>query len=205
LWSAFVVCIGGLGVRLLLLVRLSLRNDRPIYHYFSWKWLLLSLVHWLLPLNQTAKKHPVITAAGFVFHGSLIVTPIFLLAHGVLWYESWGVSWWFLPEKTADYLTLVTIGSGLFLFARRLLLAHVRLVSTTADYLVLALSLAPFVTGYLAYHQFFDYDTVLIVHMIAGELFLVAIPFTKLSHAVLFFASRAVTGMEFGRRRAPSW
>jgi hypothetical protein len=41
--------------------------------------------------------------------------------------------------------------------------------------------------------------------MICGELMLVVIPFTKLSHFLMFFVSRAVTGMEFGRRDAPSW
>ena len=66
-------------------------------------------------------------------------------------------------------------------------------------------TLAPFVTGYLAYHQYFDYDTVLILHIFFGELMLVVIPFTKLSHFLMFFFSRGITGMEFGRRSAPSW
>jgi nitrate reductase gamma subunit len=102
-------------------------------------------------------------------------------------------------------MTLIAIGSGLFLGIRRLVSPHVRIVTTAADYLLLAVTLAPFVTGYLAYHQYFDYQTVILLHMFFGELMLVVIPFTKLSHFLIFFFSRAVTGMEFGRRNAPSW
>jgi hypothetical protein len=128
-----------------------------------------------------------------------------LLAHGVLWYESWEISWWSLPETVADYMTLITIGCCIFLALRRLVLPYVRVVTTAADYVLLGVTLAPFVTGYLAYHQYFDYHTVLLLHMFFGELMLVVIPFTKLSHFLMFFFSRAVTGMEFGRRNAPSW
>jgi nitrate reductase gamma subunit len=205
LWLAFGVFIGGMVIRVARFVGTSVKKDKPIYRFFSWKWLGLSIVHWVLPLNETAKKHPVVTLVGFLFHICLIVTPVFLLAHGVLWYESWGISWWSLSEKVADYMALVTIGCGLFFVVRRLASPYVRVVTTAADYVLLAVTLAPFITGYLAYHQYFDYYTVLILHMIFGEIMLVVIPFTKLSHFLMFFISRAVTGMEFGRRDAPSW
>jgi nitrate reductase gamma subunit len=205
LWLAFGVFVGGMVVRVVLFFQLSLKKDQPIYRFFSWKWLWLSIFHWIIPLNQTARKHPIVTLIGFVFHIALILTPLFLLAHGVLLYESWEISWWSLPETLADYLTLITIGCGLFFVVRRLVCGHVRIVTTAADYLLLAVTLAPFITGYLAYHQYFDYHSVLILHMFFGELMLVVIPFSKLSHFLMFFFSRAVTGMEFGRRRVPSW
>jgi nitrate reductase gamma subunit len=205
LWLAFGVFVGGMVVRLALFFQLSLKKDKAIYRFFDWKWLWLSILHWVLPLNETAKKHPIVTLVGFLFHICLLATPLFLLAHGVLWYESWGISWWSLPEKWADYLTLGAIGCGLFFLVRRTVATHVRVITTAADYVLLAVTLAPFVTGYLAYHQYFDYYTVMILHMICGEVMLVVIPFTKLSHFLMFFVSRGVTGMEFGRRKAPSW
>jgi nitrate reductase gamma subunit len=205
LWLAFGVFFGGMMVRIVLFFQLSQKKDKPIYRFFSWKWLWLSIFHWIVPLNETAKKNPSTTVVGFIFHFCLLVTPLFLLAHGVLWYESWEISWWSLPETVADYMTLITIGCGIFLALRRLLLPYVRVVTTTADYVLLGVTLAPFVTGYLAYHQYFDYQTVIILHMFFGELMLVVIPFTKLSHFLMFFFSRAITGMEFGRRSAPSW
>jgi nitrate reductase gamma subunit len=205
LWLAFGVFTGGMVVRVVLFFNLSTKKDKPVYRFFSWKWLSLSIFHWIGPLNETAKKNPITTAVGFLFHFCLLVTPLFLLAHGVLWYESWEISWWSLPETLADYMTLITIGCGIFLALRRIFLPYVRVVTTTADYALLGVTLAPFVTGYLAYHQYFDYHTVLLLHIFFGELMLVVIPFTKLSHFLMFFFSRAVTGMEFGRRSAPSW
>jgi len=40
----------------------------------------------------------------------------------------------------------------------------------------------------------------LYVHIFFGELMLILIPFTKLSHFILFFFSRGATAVEFGRR-----
>ena len=41
----------------------------------------------------------------------------------------------------------------------------------------------------------------MITHILCGELFLIAIPLTKLSHFILFFASRAQLGMDYGIKR----
>jgi hypothetical protein len=141
LWLAFGVFFGGMILRVILFYRLSKRKDGAIYRFFSWKWLWLSVFHWIFPLNETAKKNPIVTLVGFVFHICLIVTPIFLLAHGVLWYESWEISWWSLSEQVADYMTLIVIGCGLFFAIRRMVLPHVRIVTTAADYLLLAVTL----------------------------------------------------------------
>jgi hypothetical protein len=56
--------------------------------------------------------------------------------------------------------------------------------------MILALVTAPFLTGYLATRQMFDYDTMLVLHILSGELMLVAVPFTKLRHGLLFFLYR---------------
>jgi nitrate reductase gamma subunit len=66
----------------------------------------------------------------------------------------------------------------------------VRAITSFYDYLVLALATVPFLSGFLAFHQIFDYRTVMIVHMLSGELMLMAIPFTKLTHMIFFFLNR---------------
>ncbi|MEE9527700.1 MAG: nitrate reductase, partial [Syntrophobacteria bacterium] len=76
LWLAFGVFFGGMVLRVILFYRLSKRKDGVIYRFFSWKWLWLSIFHWIIPLNETAKKNPVVTSVGFVFHICLIVTPL---------------------------------------------------------------------------------------------------------------------------------
>ena len=38
----------------------------------------------------------------------------------------------------------------------------------------------------------FDYDTVIVLHILAGEIMLMAVPFTKLVHMPYFFINRFV-------------
>jgi len=93
-----------------------------------------------------------------------------------------------------------------FLFVRRLVRPEVRILTTAWDYMLLILTLLPFLTGFLAYRQWGDYQTLLILHILTAEIFLVIIPFSKLAHIILFFFSRAFIGFEMGGRRgARSW
>jgi nitrate reductase gamma subunit len=201
LWVAFIVFLGGMIYKVAALVSLSLKKDKVVYNHFSGAWALRSILHWLLPLNRTAAQYPVYTFVAYVFHICILFVPVFLLAHNVLLYESWGFSLWSFSENVADYLTLVMIGACLFLIVRRAVLPYVKIVTTPVDYVLLAAVMLPFLTGYIAYHQWFEYKTMLIIHILSGELMLVMIPFTKLMHMALFFLSRAHIGMEFGERR----
>jgi len=201
LWVAFIVFIAGLIYRVAALVNLSLKKDQVVYDHFSTSWALRSIFHWLLPLNRTVAQYPVYSIVTYAFHILLLSVPIFLLAHSVLWYESWQISWWSLPEDVADYLSLLMLALILFLIIRRMVAPYARIVTTAADYLLLVVVALPFLTGYLAYHQWINYHLMVILHMLSGELMLILIPFTKLSHMLLFFFSRAHIGSEFGERR----
>lgn len=201
LWFAFIVFIAGTIYRIASLIRLSLIKDRVVYNHFSLKWAVRSIIHWILPLNHTVRQYPVYTAVAYIFHICLLAVPIFLLAHNILWYESWGITLWNLPEWLTDYMTLLMLAATLFLAIRRTVLPYVRIVTTFSDYLLLAVAALPFLTGYMAYHQWINYEWMLILHILSGELMLIAIPFTKLIHMLVFFLSRAQVGMEFGERR----
>jgi len=201
LWVTFIVFFGGMIYRVAALVSLSLKKDRVVYNHASGSWALRSIVHWLLPLNRTAVQYPVYAIVAYIFHICLLIVPVFLLAHNILWDESWGISLWSLPEDVADYTTLVMLAACLFLIIRRAVLPYVKIVTTPVDYVLLVAVALPFLTGYIAYHQWLEYKTMLIIHILSGELMLVLIPFTKLMHMMLFFLSRAHIGMEFGQRR----
>jgi len=136
-----------------------------------------------------------------VFHACLIVTPLFLLGHNLLLDQAMGLSLWSLPERVSDGLTLVILICGAFLIGRRLLLARVRIITTAYDYLVLLIAIAPFLTGYLAYHQWFDYSTVMTLHVLSGEAMLITLPFTKLGHMLFFFLYRFLIGSEYSFAR----
>ena len=140
--------------------------------------------------NSFLGVHPVISVVTTFFHVILIILPIFVLGHNVLFEESFGFSLFVFPEMVADVLTLLVILGGAFFFMRRLLIRRVRALTTFYDYVIVAIVVAPFVTGYLATHQWLNYETILILHILAGELMLMAVPFTKLKHGLLFFLYR---------------
>ena len=207
LWFAFIFCIGGLLVRIGILFRLSRKKDRIVYNHISAEWGLRSIGHWLIPGGSASmRQQPVFTVVAFVFHLSLLAVPLFVSAHILLWEEAFGISLWSLPDGLADGMTVVLIAAAIFLGARRRIRPEVRILTSTWDYALLVLTTLPFVTGFLAYHQWGPYEILLILHILLSQILMILIPITKLGHMILFFFTRAFIGFEMGGRRgARSW
>ncbi len=198
-WAAFIVFIAGSLYRLINMFYLVNKKEKFIYTYMSFKYSFRSIFHWIIPFATVNwKRHPVLTIVTFAFHTCLIITPVFLLSHAILWDESWNISLWSLPDGVADIMTLVVVGSCIFFLVRRLVLPEVQYVTSASDYLILAIVAAPFITGFIAYHQWVNYQFFMILHIISGEIMLVAIPFTRLSHMLFSPFTRAYMGSEFG-------
>ena len=206
-WVSFILFFGGIIFRLVRLLVLVRKTEKFIFTYMSLKYSLRSIFHWLVPFAATNwRQRPVLTVVTFVFHLGLLIVPIFLLSHVVLWDEAWNLSWGTLPDGLADVLTLIVIACCIFFLVRRLARPEVKFVTDASDYLLLAMVAAPFVTGFLAYHQWFGTDWMTIVHMLCGEIMLAAIPFTRLSHMISSVLTRAYMGSEFGKvRHARDW
>jgi nitrate reductase gamma subunit len=205
-WAAFIIFIVGLSVRLTYLYGVSKERDRVFYNHVNLKWAFRSIIHWLIPFGSVSlRAQPVFATAFFLFHICLLGVPIFLLSHNTLWQQAFGVSLPSLPDSVADVLTVVFLLSALVLLARRIVRPEVRFLSTAWDYTLLILTSAPFVTGFLAYHQIGPYKLILTLHILFAEILLIIIPFSKLGHIVLFFFSRTSLGFEMGRRGARTW
>ena len=206
-WVAFIIFFGGSLFRLINLLILVHRKEKFIYSYMSLKYSLRSILHWSTPFaTENMRRHPGLTIVAFAFHICLLLTPIFLLAHVTLIDEAWNVSWWTLPEATAQILTLIVIAGCVFFLVRRLVSPEVNYVTSASDYIMLAIIAAPFVTGFLAYYQWFEYQIFMLLHVLSGEVMLVAIPFTRLSHMLFAPLTRAYMGSEFGGiRHAKDW
>jgi nitrate reductase gamma subunit len=203
--SAFVIFILGLIFEFFQFFKLTKKKDW-IYppgevkreKKTAGKWVTFCLAS----LNGTLwKTDPLITIVTSVFHVFLILVPLFLLGHNILLNQSWGLSLWSLPESITDILTLVVLICVAFFLGRRLFLSRVRVITSLYDYAILLVALAPFLTGYLAYHQWFHYDTVMTVHVLAGEVMLITLPFTKLGHMLFFFLYRFLIGNEYSFAR----
>jgi nitrate reductase gamma subunit len=206
-WLAFIIFFGGCLYRLVSLILLVNKKEKFIFTYMSWKYSLRSILHWMTPFaTENWRQHPVLTIVTFAFHICLIAAPVFLLSHNILWDESWNIRWWSLPDGVADIMTLIVIGGCVFFLVRRLKLPEVQYVTSASDYVILGIVAAPFVTGFLAYHQWFAYQWLAILHIVSGEIMLAAIPFTRLSHMIFAPLTRAYMGSEFGKiRQARDW
>ncbi len=205
-WVAILVFLVGIVVRAIMYYRTSKKTDKLIHKYFSLKWVLATYVKWLFPANVTFKKQPVYFLLVYIFHICLILLPIFAYQHIIMWEMSrFGWSWISLPAGLAQWMTLAVIAIGIYLILRRAILADLRILTTAGDYGLLVVTILPFLTGYFAAHATlgttgFLAENMQLFHMLSGQLMLILIPFTKLSHMVLFFFSRGATAIEFGRR-----
>jgi len=206
MWAATVIFLAGIIYRSVQLYLLTRKKKRVLYSAAPVK-----------PKDRTPEErkmdfivafknsllgtHPIMAVISTIFHSFIFIIPLFLLGHNLLIYESWGLSLFSLPDWLCDTLTGAFILLGLFFLLRRLIVPQVRIISSAYDYLVLGITVAPFLTGFFAYHQWFDYKTVITIHMLVGELMLIAIPFTKIGHMVFFFFVRILIGSEysFGR------
>ena len=203
---AFVVFFVGVIWRAIWYVRgLNWQMDRVAYGQnlaYGLKGAIRSIVRWLIPFGTHGWRfYPGFTILVFIFHVCLLVTPVFLLGHNLLLEERWGFRLPSLPEAVADVMTLAVMVAAVFILLRRIALPEVRILTKTYDIVLILIAVAPFLTGFIAYHQLGDYKFWLIAHILCGEVMLVAIPLTKLSHFILFFLSRAQLGMDFGTKR----
>lgn len=207
LWATFIIFFGGLSARMAYLYHLSRKKDRVIYNHASFSWGIKSILYWLLPWGSASmRQQPVFTFMVFIFHITLLAAPVFLYAHNILWDEAWGISMWSLPDSLTDAMTVMLLASIVFLIIRRVVRREVRILTEPRDFALLVITALPFLTGFLAYHQFEPYELWMIMHILTGEILLILIPFTKLGHMVLFFFTRAFIGFEMGGRRgARSW
>jgi nitrate reductase gamma subunit len=207
LWFSFTFFIGGMLIRIALLFRLSRKKDQIVYNHISIGRGLRSILQWLIPGGSASmRQQPVFTIVAFLFHLSLLAVPLFLSSHIVLWDEAFGISLWSLPDVLADGLTIGLIAAAAFLFMRRRIKPEVRILTSPWDYFLLILTTLPFLTGFLAYHQWGPYEVLLILHILLSQILLVLIPTTKMGHMILFFFTRAFIGFEMGGRRgARSW
>lgn len=207
LWLAFIVFIAGSVWRVGTMIATARSKEMSSLAYMKAGWSFRSILRWLTPFGTLGwKANPGMTVATFVFHVSLLFLVLFAPGHAVMWDYSFGIGVWSLPEVLADLLTVAAIACCVYFLYRRLMLPAVRYVTTNHDRAVLALVILPIVSGILAKWQVGDGLLMSLVHVLSGEAVLIAIPFTRLSHALLAPFTRAYMGSDFGGvRHVPDW
>lgn len=207
LWFTLIVFLCGSIYRIYRMISLARKKESFIFTHISLKFSLRSIIHWIIPFWAVNwRKHPFITIVTFVFHGGIVIMPFSISAHLVLFEMAWDISWPSIPDIFVDAMTISVVAASILFLIRRLILKEVRFLTTPSDYFILAIACAPFITGFFAYHQIGYYRLWMILHIVTGELMIMAIPFTRLSHMLYGVFTRAYSGSEFGGvRHARDW
>lgn len=198
MWLTFGIFLIGMGYRVFGLVKLTAKRQRlippgvyPNAGSIPIEKERTSLRERFFHFRRSLMaRQPVTLLVSIVFHLLLISVPVFLTAHNILMDAAWGVRAVSLDEQTTDLLTLLFLGCCLFFLIRRIWVGNVRSISTFGDFAILFFAAMPFLTGAMAYHQIFDYQILIILHILSGQFMLMAIPFTKLVHMAVFFFNR---------------
>ncbi len=196
-WLSFIIFAGGIMIQTYRYAMMTkIHRNRPqipekeipkLKTVSKWERFFYKLAFFKL---SVVGFNPLLVTISLVFHFCLLVTPLFLLAHNVLLENFIGFGLYSFSSRTSHILTGVVLACGFFFILRRIILRRVRAITTFKDYLILGLALAPFLTGFLAHQNAYDYNTMILLHILSCEILLILIPFSKFFHMIFFFIGR---------------
>jgi nitrate reductase gamma subunit len=143
----------------------------------------------LLPIRAFRTK-PLYSFVSILFHIGLLITPILLFDHALLFENSLSFSWVgiTLSKEVADALTILTIVAGFALFLLRSSNNASRKLSRKQDFIWPILIIVPFITGFVCSNATLGpdaYKAFILIHILIAELIFILLPFTKIAHCVL--------------------
>ena len=162
---------------------LNRAGDKTLPGKLIWR----ATLKWLNPLGDL-KNRLMMRIFSVLFHISILIVPLFLAGHIVLWTRGTGLHWPAIPNEAADLLTIVAMVTAVILVVQRTLSRATRALSRFQDYALPLIVALPFASGFLLMHPFvnpFSFESTLLVHIMSANLVFVLMPTTKLSHAVL--------------------
>jgi nitrate reductase gamma subunit len=166
---------------------------------------LRTIVSRSIPDKSTFQRSMITVVAGYVFHLGLFICIFLFAPHILMFKDVIGFGWPALPTPVVDAMTIVTIIALLAVLVHRMRNTVLRFLTTTEDYLVWMLTILPLITGYVAFHRIgLTAPTLLAIHILSVELFLVLFPFTKLMHTFTIVLSRWYGGAISGYRGVKS-
>jgi len=137
----------------------------------------------------------------WIFHLGFVLTLFFLVPHIDLFRSVFGLGWPGLPKGLITVVAMLSIVAMVALLVHRFFHAVRRFLGRAMDYVAWTATFLPLLTGYMAAHTpIVSYPTMLALHILSFELFLVLIPFTKLMHMFTVWVSRYFNGAAFGRK-----
>lgn len=86
----------------------------------QWRRIFQDSIGWIFPIRHITQTSPIFSTTSYIMHFGLILVPLFLADHIVLWEQFSGLDLPSLGKSTADILTLLTIICVLILLFQNL-------------------------------------------------------------------------------------
>jgi nitrate reductase gamma subunit len=212
LWTSLAVLFAGSLWRIAGIVRLGApedlsepRNARPLAGA------LRGILARMIPRREFQNRRQLAVWNGYLYHLGLAVIVFGYPPHIAFIERLTGLAWPALPDPVVYVCVGLTFVSLIIALMERLADPVRRLLSGFDDYFSWCVVLLPLATGMVVIHQSYAHGAVpsppldplpLAIHLLSVELLFAWLPFGKLAHAFLVFASRGVTGAALSRKGA---
>jgi nitrate reductase gamma subunit len=193
-----LMLLGLLRIVVLTIVGVIEAYRRNVDHIVNWREVRKQTIGWLFPIGRLWRQRPIYSSVSFLFHVGLLLVPLFLAAHLLLWKRGLGFAWPAIPQSVANWLTGIVIVTGLGLFLGRVGRSSARRLSRPQDFFWPLLLVVPFATGFVCSNITMSptgYRSLIFLHIYSANLILLLMPFTKLAHCVLAPLSQVVTAV----------
>ncbi len=212
LWASLAVLVAGSLWRIAGILRLGSKPDLSTPR--STRWLtgaMRGIFARMIPRAEFRHRGKLGVWNGYVYHVGLAVIVLGYLPHIRFIERLTGLAWPPLPGPVVYLSVGLTFVSLFIALMERLTDPVRRLLSGFDDYFSWFVVLLPLATGMIAIHQSYAPGTApsppldplpLAIHLLSVELLFLWLPFGKLAHAFLVFASRGVTGAALARKGA---
>lgn len=199
--AALAIFALGILARLLEILLLGRKPNFAEPRGGEWGPGLKTVLSRFLAAAGTFQRAPFNVLVGWIWHVGFIVALLLFIPHIELINSLIGIGWPGLPNPVVDAVAAVTLVALVATLIHRLIHPVKRRLSTPEDYLIWTVTFLPVITGYLAYHRLINpYPLALGLHILTAEVFLIVLPFTKLTHIFTAFVARWYTGATFGRK-----
>jgi nitrate reductase gamma subunit len=212
LWASLAVLVAGSLWRVAGILRLGSTPDLSTPR--STRWLagaMRGIVARMIPRAEFRRRGKLGVWNGYLYHLGLAVIVFGYLPHIHFVKRLTGLAWPPLPEPVVYGCVGLTFLSLFIALLERITDPVRRLLSGFDDYFSWFVVVLPLATGMVVIHQSYAPGAVvapaldalpLAIHLLSVELLFVWLPFGKLAHAFLVFASRGVTGAALARKGA---
>jgi nitrate reductase gamma subunit len=185
---SLTICILGLGYRIAVVAaQIAAAWHRAGDRRLPIASVVSATASWLMPVRLW-RSRPFYSTASVLFHLGVVVVPLTLAGHVALLGGLLPAWWPILPQQAADIVTVVAMVALATLLVGRAGSSASRVLTRASDVAVLVVLLGLLLFGWWAANPAmspFAARTMLMLHIMLGNLVLILVPTTKIAHCAL--------------------